>query len=225
MSLLWDKTYPQVKTGVFHLLSIDLIYRFILWVIRNRLSFRHPNEIANRMTCITWQTWAVLLASRNLLVESWSMVQSPWTLYMENQMISFFIYDLIVLTSTQRGRRQTLFYIHHFISLAISFVNRIQPSGDHFINNSIIVMLESASPFLNLTKIMEEIRPNSEMTRSVSLFTKRFYGYTRVVFFAPWIMLFVLKYYRFAWNYNIILSSLVLIFSASVKWFFTMVRK
>ncbi len=225
MTSLWDNTFPQVKTGVLYLFFLDLMYRGVLWMLKNRVSLRYPNETANRMVCITWQTWAVLLAFRNLLVESWQTVQSPCTLYMENQMISFFLYDLIILTSTARGRRQTLFYIHHFISLVIAFGNRIKPSGDHFINNSIIVILESASPFLNLTKIMEEIYPNSSLTQYISLFTKRLYGYTRIICFAPWILLYALKYYRFEWNYTIMLSSMILIFSASVKWFFTMVRK
>ena len=79
-----------------YLFSLDLFFHYVIHLF----PFRYPNEISNRMVCIIWQTWTVSLSISNLITEPWYQPSSDNTLYMENQMIAYFIYDLVILTST-----------------------------------------------------------------------------------------------------------------------------
>ena len=222
MTTLWELTDPQVKTSICYLLSLDVMFRGVLWLQPFR--FRYPNEISNRLACIVWQIWAVYLSYRNLIKESWVDKPSASTIYMENQMIAYFIYDLMILSSTPRGRKQTVFYIHHFVSLLIAFSNRFSNSGTNFISNSFIVLLESAPPLLSFSKILEEIYPTHAFYY-FKLCIKYLFGYTRILLFVPWLLHYISYHYQFNLNKNLMVGSCLMLLMGSVKWFFEMTVK
>lgn len=209
----------QIKNAIMYLFSLDIGYRYLLYKVLPNTIFKYPSEVANRMVCITWLSWSVFLSYRNLIMEPWTSINSPWTIYMENQMISYFLYDLVILSSTVRGRKQFIFFIHHFISLSFPIINRYEPLGDHFINNSIIAMLELASPLLNLNKIMEECAPHHSFTRSLYSFTRILYLISRVLCFGPWILYYIHTHYHFELKYNITVTCLLTLFLGSIHWF------
>lgn len=208
--------FIQIKQALFYLFSLDLGFNYLVYEFRDIAPFKHRSEVANRLVCITWLSWTVGLCYRTLLVEPWNLVKSPWTLFMQDQLISYFIYDLVILCSTERGRKQTVFFIHHFISLMMCFIN---PIGDNFSNNSFIGLLELASPLLNINAIMKEYAPHHWLTRYLYSFTRVLYFFTRILCFAPWIMYYIHYHYQWKLNDTIMLGSMFTIFLASVKWF------
>lgn len=219
MSTMWEVTYTPVKTCVFYLLSLDVIFRGLLWL--QPFKFRYPYEVSNSMVCVLLQIWAVYLSSCNLLTETWLNKPSPSTIYMENQMIAYFIYDSIILFSTKRGRAQTIFFIHHFISLLIAFSNRFSDSGTNFISNSFIVLLESAPPLLNFSKIIKEIYPEHKLYY-FKLCSKYLFGCTRILCFIPWILYYIIFQYQYKLSSNLMVGSCVALLLGSIKWFFEM---
>jgi hypothetical protein len=209
----------QIKNAIIYLFSLDISYRYLLYKVLPISLFRYPSEVANRMVCITWLSWCLFLSYRNLIMEPWASINSPWTVYMENQMISYFLYDLVILSSTARGRKQFIFFIHHFISLLVPIINRYQPLGDNFINNSVIAILELASPFLNLSKIVTEFAPHHYFTRYLNSFTRILYLFSRIVCFGPWIIYYIHTYYHFELKYNITVTIELILFLGSIQWF------
>jgi hypothetical protein len=218
-------TQEQIGTATIQLFSFDVLYRIILFLFSSKVTFRYPNEVANRLTCVTWQTWTVYLCIYNLLYESWKYYPSAPSLFTGNQFLSYFIYDTIILLSSARGRKQYIFFIHHFISLFIGIVDRMVPSGTHFTQHSLMILLECTTPLLNLSKIIEEISPNSNGTRMIKTVTKWMYGLSRIVLYTPWLLNYILFHYQNKWNYHGITASLLLIFYASIKWFIVMMKK
>ena len=196
-----------------YLFTLDFFFRSI---IPN--SFRHPTEISNRMVCVVWQIWTVSLSISNLITEPWNMQPSYHTLYMENQMISYFIYDLIILTSTKRGRKQIIFYVHHFISLLIAYLNRSSNQGTNFISNSYIILLEITTPLLNLSKIMEEII----YVPYLNYFTIQLYLFSRIYCFFPWIVYYIMFHFQYSISNYIILFSSMALLLGSIKWYSNM---
>jgi TLC domain len=215
LSTLWQVTYPQVSTCLCYLLSLDVMYRGVLWL--QPFKIRYPNEMSNNMVCVSLQLWAVYLSVRNLITEPWLEKPSVSTMYMENQMIAYFIYDLLILSSTARGRKQTIFFIHHIVSLLIAFSNRLSNSGTNFISNSFIVLLESTPPLLNFSKIMKEISP--QQLYYLNFCAKYLFGFTRILCFIPWLLYYVIYQYQYQLNNNLMVGSCLVILMGSIKWF------
>ena len=209
----------QIGNATIQLSIIHIMYRTILYLCSKQITFRYPGEVANRLTCIAWQCWTVSLCIRNLIKEDWNLYPSPWAFYMENQFIAYFLYDIIVLLSSPRGRKQYIFFIHHFISLFIAMVNRVVPSGNHFSHHSLMILLESSTPLLNATKIIEEVSPHSLTTFLIKQITRKIYGITRILLFVPWLIYYGCYHYENKWNYNGLMCCLGLILYASTKWF------
>ena len=207
----------QVYSALFYLFSLEVAFRGIIHKHFD-LTFRYPNEISNRMVCVLWQTWTVSLSIMNLFTEQWNHLPSYHTLYMENQMIAYFIYDLMILMSSQRGRKQIIFFIHHFISLLIAYLNRTSNNGTNFNSNSFILLLEMTTPLLNLTKIMEEMKL---IVPSLTYLTRNLYAFTRIYCFSPWIVYYLFNMTNTYTNWITLMSS-VSILLGSIKWYSSM---
>jgi hypothetical protein len=143
----------------------------------------------------------------------------PETKQMEHYMAGYFIYDVMVLMSTARGRRQVMFLVHHIVSLTIYVINQYYPCGNDLFNNTIILLLECSSPFMNVWKMAEELDPRSLMTRMSLSITKITYFMSRMVGMTMWLFFYFLKNYKMTWNHTLNATSFVLVYIASIKWY------
>jgi hypothetical protein len=143
----------------------------------------------------------------------------PETKQMEHYMAGYFIYDIIILMSTSRGRRQVMFLIHHVVSLMIYFINQYYPCGNDVFNNTIILLLECSSPFMNIWKIAEELNPNSIITRTSLSITKITYFISRMIGMTVWLLFYFWKNYKMTMTHSLNATSFVLVYIASIKWY------
>jgi len=160
-----------------------------------------------------------------MIYEPWNETPTYHSQFIIHSMIAYFLYDLLVLFSTERGRKQTIFLIHHAVSLLFLLTNRIEACGDNIMFNSVTFLLESPSPLLNIIKIIEEIKPNSYLYVALYMYTTLYYGLCRVFLFFPYIIMYVQHYFTFKWNHIITLSTFMLLLYASTKWYIMMIYK
>lgn len=189
-------------------------------------SFRYPRDISNRLTCSLFQCYIVGFCVYNLLtIISKKNQLHPLTRIAENHLIGYFIYDSLVLLSSARGRMNYTYIIHHIISLFILAINSSYPCGTDELNNSIIILLEGSSPFLNVWKISQEINPNSIYTYLFHRISAILYYSLRIVGMTLWLLMYGAKQFTFTWNHLMNGTGFILIYIASLFWFRRLVKK
>ncbi len=215
-------------TKMFPIVSCILtLYGLDVGVRRLCYMFKHPNEVSNRIACISFQSFILsyicstlsLFTYKDGLVWIYQPTLQAETKQMEHYMAGYFIYDLIVLMSTSRGRRQVMFLIHHIVSLMIYVINQYYPCGNDLFNNTIILLLECSSPFMNVWKIAEELNPNSIITRMSLSITKITYFMSRMIGMTIWLFFYFWKNYHMTLNHTLNATSFVLVYIASIKWY------
>jgi hypothetical protein len=215
------RMYPTLFC-ILALYGLDVTTRRLCYM------FRHPNEVSNRLSCIAFQCFILSHICNTLITYTlkdgllfWthtSLLRSE-TKHMEHYMAGYFIYDLIILLSTERGRRQKAFLAHHVVSLTIYGVNQYHPCGNDVFNNTIILLLESSSPFMNFWKIAEEINRTGYMTRILFFLTKMTYFMSRMVGMSVWLVFYFMTQYRLTWTHTLNASSFIMVYLASIQWF------
>lgn len=208
-------------------LCVLTLYGLDVSIKRMCYMFKYPNETSNRLTCITFQSFILSYICGTLIEYSkkdglgWIYHSSlrPETKQMEHYMAGYFIYDIIILMSTSRGRRQVMFLIHHVVSLMIYFINQYYPCGNDVFNNTIILLLECSSPFMNIWKIAEELNPNSIITRTSLFITKITYFISRMIGMTVWLLFYFWKNYKMTMTHSLNATSFVLVYIASIKWY------
>lgn len=207
--------------------GIDCLFNDVLH-IHYRTRFRHINEVANRITCVLFQLFITLKTASNFWqhMHDGTLLSSPDVNTREAQdaFIGFFLYDTIKLLSTQRGCKQTLFLVHHIMSLFVLGLNKVYNTGNNGLDNSVIMLLEAASPFLNLSKIAEEAAPLSRSTRCLKIITKLAYIFTRQVCFAAWLVAASSKA-NMSWAHRTVYASFCLVYAVSLKWTCALLKK
>ncbi len=192
--------------------------------------FRYPIETANRMVCSGFQCFILYYVLNNLYTDHlngtlWKNSIQSNTIYASDYMAGYFIYDLLILFSSARGRKQYVFIIHHLISLLIYGVNKVYPCGNDVLNNSIVLILELANPFMNLWKVYEEIDSTSLITKTLFSITRFLYGVSRMGFMTVWLMYYLWTRYQFNWSHTLNLSGFLAVYVASIKWYVAMMKK
>jgi len=207
--------------------GIDCLFNDVLQ-IHYRTRFRHVNEIANRLTCALFQLYISGKTGFNL----WNHMQNgtllansdETTQQAQDAFVAFFLYDLVKLISTSRGRKQTLFLVHHVVSLIVLALNKIHNAGNNGLDNSLILILEAASPLLNIVKIAEEAAPGSLTTRGLQCLTKLAYMFTRQICLFVWLLAAAHRA-NASWVNRTMYASFCLVYAVSVKWTMAMIKK
>lgn len=212
------------------LLCTTALYGSDRIVRKNCGMFRYPIETANRMICMGFQFFILYYVLNNLYTYHhngtvWQNSSQPKTVWASDYMAGYFLYDLLILFSSARGRRQYLFIVHHLISLLIYGVNKVYPCGNDVLNNSIILILELSSPWMNLWKICEEINTKSLLTKTLFSITRFLFGLSRMGFMTIWLMYYLRSQYQFKWNHTLNLGGFLTVYVASIKWYIAMWRK
>lgn len=192
--------------------------------------FRYPIETANRRVCVGFQCFILYYVMNNLYIDYkngtlWHHSLQPKTIWASDYMAGYFVYDLFILFSSARGRRQYLFVVHHLISLLIYSVNKVYPCGNDLLNNSIILILELANPCMNTWKMYEELYPNAFLTNTLFLTTRFLFGLSRMGFMTLWLFYYLWTQYQFTWNHTLNIGGFLTVYVASIKWYMAMWRK
>lgn len=208
------------------------ILSWIDYFLQSRcVSFRHPRDISNRLTCTLFQFYIVGYCLCNLLTIVSTDKKTdqhnihPFTSMAEQRLIGYFLYDTLVLLSTERGRRNGMYLLHHAISVMILAINSFYPCGTDALHNSIIVLLEGSSPFLNLWKVSYNINPLSFDTYILHRIASILYYGLRIVGMTMWLFVYGTCYFRSTWNHLITMSGFGTIYIASLHWFSQLVKK
>ena len=209
-----------ISRSIALLIGGDILFRSMYWM-RNNL-FRYPNEIANRMVCIVAQLFILSVTTVNIFMSNlWE-----WHTKVQEFMVAYFIYDLIMLSSTPRGQKQILFFIHHIFSCVLLLGNlwSVKPSPVIY-SNLIILLLESSSPLLNAVKIFEEYDKNAKVTRQLWHWTIFTYGISRLFLFPILMSIYLYSQYVNVFYYNVQVFMSIMIIVGSIMWFYKMVRR
>ena len=205
-----------------NILTYDILY------VHHRNRFKHLNEVANRITCSLFQLYLICETSGNLyhhiVAGTTDALPAPETRDAELVLTGYFVYDSLMLLSTPRGRRQTLFLVHHIVSLSVLALNKLYNPGSNGLNNSLILILEAASPLLNLVKIAEEAAPAARITRTLQFLTKVAYIASRQGALLGWLVMASQKA-NATWVHQTIFGAICLVYLLSVKWTATMLQK
>ena len=215
--------YTILKHGAF-LFGIDCM-NYVMLKFTNT-TFKHPNEISNRLTCIVCYVsilFRCVTGMRDYLFHA-----APLELTLQEvlyRLTAFFLYDLMMLCSTARGRKQWVFFTHHVLALGLIALRLYYHDGAASAPLTIlsIFLLEFASPGLNVTKILEEASPRSSLTKFVRRLTMVTYAVTRLQLL-PLMLAWYLYNHRTSTTLMISAGFSILI-AASYAWFQTMRKK
>jgi hypothetical protein len=191
-------------------------------------SFRYPNEVSNRWTCTVYQSWFLYFCTSRMIMsgtEMTNMVPYSNLNILTQSMAGYFLYDLYFLMRLPRDRAQPVFIVHHLVSLTIFLINYVQQIVPDRESYMLLLLLESASPLLNVWNIWREIYPQSFLTRALLSSIKVVYGLSRIVGMSFWFLWYKLYYAQWKWNHIINTSSLMIIYLASLFWFHKLVKK
>jgi hypothetical protein len=159
----------------------------------------------------------VLWASLNLLI-GWSI--DP----LHNFVISYYIYDMIHLYIKPYGKRQTLFFFHHSLSIfLVAYMQYAELQYTKFMHLTYICM-ELSGCSINITQLLKYTYPTSKSTIVLSAINLMIYCMLRQVIFG-----FALLYYtitiEITYIYYIPAIILYLLYFASLYWFIMMAQK
>ena len=117
----------------------------------------------------------------------------------------------------------TMYIIHHILSIIISILIITYKAGNDISNNLLVILLETSSPFLNISRILNYINPKSNTNKQLSNISKNLYFYNRVVLYGFWICLTPLTYSSFTYIHKYTYANLIFVYMASWKWYKRMV--
>jgi len=187
--------------------------------------FRYPHEAANRMTCTTLQLVLINMSIFNLIDTYRNNTQellSPNTITVQTNLAAMFIYDTAFLLYTPRGRQQYMMFAHHVLAIILIYLACIPGIGNDQMNNYVFLVLETASPLINMMKICEEMVPGAHITHHMHLWTTVMYFLTRMVLLPLWMVDFLLTHtYSNSFSISQMASFVCTgcIWIASVQWF------
>lgn len=201
---------------------------FQLWENNSsyRKYFKHPGEVPQLITCSLIHTYIVPLCYYNLynsFLKNELYIVSNNTLYMEHVLLGYFLYDLLFMIQSSSRKYYTIYIIHHILSIIMTLSLNVYKAGNNISNNLLIILLETSSPFLNISKILNYIDPKSNNSKQLFNISKKLYFYNRIILYGFWICLTPFTYNNFTFVYKYCYANLVFVYFASWKWYKKMV--
>jgi hypothetical protein len=161
-----------------------------------------------------------------------------WTLYnltiedatdsLNTFVVGFYLYDILYLYMSQNGKTQTMYIIHHALTIAlVVYVYYITPGYNTFVNIN-CMLLEFSSTSINVINIIKFFNPGSNHT-VISGINVCIYFLTRVFFYPLNLLLLTYRVYeadipvKYMYVPPIIL--LDTLFCVSVWWFIALFKK
>jgi len=189
--------------------------------------FRHPPEIANRITCSTVQVVVISMSTYNLIdayKNDTKDLISPNTIAAANGLAAMFLYDTVFMLSSPRGRRQHLMFAHHVLAVILLYMSYSPGIGSNQMNNFVLLTLETASPLINAMKISDELAPGALVTHHIHMWTQVMYFLTRIVMLPMWMVDFYTMKYSGSVSHVLTLFALLCLWGQSIKWFVMLLK-
>jgi len=171
-------------------------------------------------------------ASCQFIIVVWAFLNLPYSGPIEplhDLVISYYLYDMIHLYIKPYGRRQSIFFLHHTLSICIiAYIRYTQIDVIIFIQLMYILM-ESSGCALNITNLLKQFYPASKHIITYSFINVMIYGLTRVIIYP-----LIVSYYEYQLYISVLDTKylyifpnvlLALLYGVSVWWFIVMVQK
>lgn len=207
-------------------MTLAPIHMFVQYVIdlRPQLKtvFKYRGDVPNRITSVVFNTWLVAMASKNLYTSTinneW-FVLSQYSIDASQYITGFFAYDLLFMLQSSSRKYYIGFIVHHIISMATITMICRHNGGNNIAINTIYILLETPTPFLNLYKISGYMYPNAPGTKRLQRITKSVYFTSRIVLFAVWICVTPFTLNNPLWLTFVSYTVFVMVYVASYKWY------
>ena len=170
--------------------------------------FKHRGDIPNRITCSVSSVYLISGAIHNLMEGGWGDL-SLRTRYIEHRMLEFFVYDLCYMFSSGSHAYYAGYIVHHVASVYIIVLANLYDVGTNLLDNTLIVLLEFPTLFLNADKIIG----------GCTLLKRYVYLACRVILYGMWMVVtpFTVRY--FTWASYVVYTGFIVIYIASYKWY------
>jgi hypothetical protein len=174
----------------------------------------------------------IMGASCQFMIVAWAFLNLLFTGPIEplhDLVISYYLYDMIHLYMKPYGRRQSIFFLHHTLSICMIAYIRYTQIEYTTLSHSLYILMESSGCALNITNLYKQFYPASKHIITCSSVNIIIYGLTRVLVYP-----LILSYYEYQLYISVLDTKyiyifpnalLILLFCVSVWWFIAMVQK
>ena len=191
-------------------------------------SFRHPKEASNLLTCATFQIGYVMACiygyTSAVPYVMTGYVPYSFMNFISHTIAGYFMYDLIFLYLLPKERKQTIFVVHHLISLTIFGLNQVAPTSPDRESYLLMILLECTSPMINLWNFIRQVYPTGIATSRLMQVIKVSYAVTRIIGLTCWLHWYF-SYATLQWNHIINGMSFLWVYGASYYWFYRILLK
>ena len=143
---------------------------------------------------------------------------------MQNVFLGYLVYDILFMIQSSSRKYYTMYIIHHILSMIISILVITYKAGNDISNNLLVILLETSSPFLNISRILNYINPKSNKSKQLFNISKNLYFYNRIVLYGFWICLTPFTYSYFTFVHKYTYANMVFVYMASYTWYNKMVK-
>jgi hypothetical protein len=166
--------FTSISNAVIVTMTLSPFHMFLQYLedLQPRLKsvFKYRGDVPNSITSAVFNTWLVCIAVNNLhkaTVNNELYVLSQYSIDTLYYMIGYFTYDLVFMIQSSSRKYYIEFIIHHVIAMAMIIFTIIIDRANNLSSNTIIIILESPTPLLNLSKISGYISQNAPVTKSI----------------------------------------------------------
>jgi len=150
--------------------------------------------------------------------------------YLTPFVIGYFVYDMIHLYTKPYGKTQSIFFLHHGLTIVmVGYVYLIESPYKSF-NDICYILLETSSLSLNITNSIKYFYPNHPNMKCINLINISIYGLSRILLYPINIGHGIYILYNSNNAYIIQLHIfpvflLIILYAVCVNWFIAMVTK
>jgi hypothetical protein len=150
--------------------------------------------------------------------------------YLTPFVIGYFVYDMIHLYTKPYGKTQTIFFLHHGLTIVmVGYVYLIESPYKLF-NDICYIVLETSSLSLNITNCIKYFYPNHPNMKLINFINISIYGLFRMLLYPINIGHGIYMLYNSNDAYIIQMhifpvSLLLILYAVCVNWFIVMVTK
>lgn len=180
---------------------------------------KHPGDITNRLTSATFQTGLMGLIYPTLYRnENAELIVQ--TCVAQNMLAGYFVYDLVfIFSSKARIKHHAMFIVHHALSITMLVCIKYVQEWSPTILCVTMVLMETPTPLLNVSKVFRIIWPKSVTAWVVTKFTKCVYFTYRVFFLAVFLgYMYMYDLDIYSLLQDVLFMSLTFLWYASFLW-------
>jgi hypothetical protein len=174
----------------------------------NNVTMRYPHDTVSKLNAGVYQVIVVSWALYNITFSKQSTL-------LDESMIGYYIYDILSLLTTQRGRKQYMYFLHHILSIYLINLNILYNVAPHMYTNTLYFTMELSGCAMNWMKLSTEYYPSKKF--KIATYTT--YGLTRGVVLPIIIIKYCTCIYQPIFSKNVTVFMLIGMYMLSMNWF------